>query len=265
MNLNQTDLGHFIDQLTTSSKYFGFSDTDASTLSTFMNARYNVRCAPPVNGMLDSLCQATECPLAEPSPDCALYADLGPSGIGNSSAPAPTQAPSSTPAPSSTSTSSTPTSSTSLASSAAAASGSSSKLSSGAIAGIAIGGAAVVLIAVGLLIYFLRRPAKPQIIPVPYPTGGYASPNNPIHNTDPHTSFPPGGPHDSFMGMAVSPGYYVPKPPGEVAGYEVGHRGSPPLSPPMQQIAEMDSPHSPPLHHSISPPPMGDMDPSEYR
>ncbi|KAH8802513.1 hypothetical protein F5884DRAFT_473714 [Xylogone sp. PMI_703] len=264
MNLNQTHLGHFIDQLTTASKYFGFSDTDAETLSTYMNSRYNIRCAPPINGMLNSLCQATECPLAAPSPDCAAYVDIGPGGAGNDSSPPPQttapSSPSSTPSSDPTSTSSTPppTSTTATPTSGG------SKLSSGAIAGIAIGGAAVVLIAVGLLLYFLRRrPSRrqqqqqPQMMPAPYQAGGYGSPIQPTHTPDPHhQSFPP-GPHESYM-SSVPSGYYIPKPPdhpGFVPAYDprMSPPPPPPQSPPMVQIAEMDSPHSPPLHHSVSP------------
>jgi hypothetical protein len=266
MNLNQTDLGHFIDQLTTSSKYFGFSDTDAETLSTYMNAKYNVRCAPPVNGQLNSLCQAPECPLAAPSPDCAAYANLGPSGIGNGTGPAQTQAPS---APTSPTTSTTSTTLTSTSSISPTAISDSSKLSSGAIAGIVIGSAAVVLIAVGLLLFFLRRPATPQIIPVSYPVGGYSSPSHPSYGTNPHNSFSPLGPHDSFMGQGVGPGYYAPKPPegaelhpGQGDGrYNVGlWESSPPQVAPMTQIAEMESPHGLPQRNSI--PPMESVDAS---
>ncbi|XP_044714955.1 uncharacterized protein HRG_11588 [Hirsutella rhossiliensis] len=43
MDLNHTHIGYFIDQLIAASKYYGFSDPDAETLSTFMNARYNTR------------------------------------------------------------------------------------------------------------------------------------------------------------------------------------------------------------------------------
>ena len=64
MNLNQTDVGYFIRQLTLASQYFGFTETDSSTLETFMNARYNVRCQPPIDGELYSICLADDCPLA---------------------------------------------------------------------------------------------------------------------------------------------------------------------------------------------------------
>src|ERR1700722_13102378 len=46
MNLNYTQLGYFIDQLTKATVHFGFSDQDAQTLNTQLNSLYNVRCAP---------------------------------------------------------------------------------------------------------------------------------------------------------------------------------------------------------------------------
>lgn len=79
MNLNYTDLAHFIDQLSLATVHFGFSEEDAQTLSNNLNSQYNVACAPPITlnpaqgPQLLSLCQATNCPLAEPSPNCALY------------------------------------------------------------------------------------------------------------------------------------------------------------------------------------------------
>jgi len=270
MNLNQTDLGHFIDQLTTASKYFGFSETDASTLNTFMNAKYNVRCAPPANGQLNSLCQATECPLAAPSAACDYYVNIGPSGVGNGTAP-----PAQTGSPSaSASTSASSTSATAAAtSSAGATTTSGTALSTGTIAGIAIGSAAVLLFAVGLLIFFLRRPAKqPALIPVPYPTGGgYASPSHPSYMSNPHTSFSPsaaGGatlnPHDSYAGYAGAPGFYAPKPDDQAgSGYNVpvgqhphgGEHSPRPQPQQMAEIAEMDSPqHGVPMRHSVVPP-----------
>ncbi len=253
MNLNQTDLGYFIEQLTTSSKFFGFSDQDADTLSGYMNSKYNVRCAPPVSGQLYSLCQATECPLAEPSPDCADYANLGPSGIGNSTGPSSTGGASSP----------TPTSSSSPSASAlgTASSTPGSELSSGAIAGISIGSAAVAFIAVGVLLYIRRRPSNPQIIAVPYSGPGYASPSH----ANPHASYPPSAPHYSYIAPAPGQGYYVPKPPSEAdtgtAGYNAGGRAMSPQQPqnvPVR-IAEMESPPNLPMRESI--PPMGYVDP----
>jgi hypothetical protein len=43
------NLGHFIDQPTTASHYYGFSQTDADTLDTNMRSRYAVNCAPPTS------------------------------------------------------------------------------------------------------------------------------------------------------------------------------------------------------------------------
>ncbi|KAI0118725.1 hypothetical protein GGR51DRAFT_130652 [Nemania sp. FL0031] len=222
MNLNQTDLSHFINQLIVSTKYYGFSDDDANTLSTFMNSRYNVRCAPAINGQLYSICQAAECPLAAPSPDCNAYVNIGP-GANSSS----TGGSGAVPTSSSTSTSSGGTA-----------------LSSGAIAGIAIGGAAVVLIAVGLWLYHRRRQhAKPPpMVAMPYTGGsGYPSPSYPSYTPTlgPHTSYAPSSaPRDSHL----APGsfYEHKQPEAELA---VPTPVSPPHSPSMvMHVAEMESP-----------------------
>lgn len=52
MDLDEVQIGYFIAQLIAASKYHGFSDADAATLSTLMNARYNNRCSPPNRGQL---------------------------------------------------------------------------------------------------------------------------------------------------------------------------------------------------------------------
>ena len=150
MNLNYTDLAHFINQLSQATVHYGFSDQDSQTLSTQLNSLYNVRCAPaitqnPTEGpQLLSLCQASNCPLAEPNPDCAAYVNLTASGAASSAVSA-TQT-------------STPTS-MSTASPAASPSPSARarKLSAGAIAGIAIGAVVVLLLLAGATIVWLRR------------------------------------------------------------------------------------------------------------
>jgi hypothetical protein len=205
MNLNYTDLGHFIDQLTRSAEHFGFTDEDGLTFNTQMNTLYNVRCAPPITlnqaqgPQLLSLCQNPTCPLAEPNADCAAYVNLTANGLVGSSASA---------APSSTSMSSSSTSSTStstFATTATTSSGaqtatatpaaSSAPLSSGAIAGIAVGGAAGLALLLGF-VYFCarrRRPAAPaETGPAEYvPETTYAA--DPSTAKDPHMSYTSNG------------------------------------------------------------------------
>lgn len=245
MNLNQTDIGYFIEQLTVASKYFGFSEEDAQTLETFMNARYNVRCAPPINGQLYSICFANECPLAQPQPDCDAYKDLSPGGTSNVTVVTTTIAP----------TLATPTSATATASSTATTESISSNsnsvvLSNGAIAGIAIGGAAVLVLALGLLLYFRRQSARPQIVPVPVPSDGYGSPTYPTHthySTNPHTSMASTSvPHEPYMATHNSvSGFWAPPKPQEMGQnvHETAVMARPAsMSPQLAELAEMESP-----------------------
>ncbi|KAJ6789509.1 hypothetical protein PWT90_07169 [Aphanocladium album] len=194
MNLNHTDVGYFINQLTLASKYFGFSDEDAGTLETFMNARYNVRCAPSINGQLYSICLADECPLAAPSPDCNAYLNLQPNSAANSTA-----SPSSS--STSTTTSFTTSGSSSSGSSSSPAASSGAALSGGAIAGIAIGGAAVLLLAFGMWLYHRRQKAKPTLVPVPVTASGHASPasTNPYYGSFPDSNIGPSSFRESYM------------------------------------------------------------------
>ncbi|KUJ18985.1 uncharacterized protein LY89DRAFT_581946 [Mollisia scopiformis] len=189
MDLNQTDIGYFIDQLALSAAHFGFSQQDSSSLSTQLNAKYNVRCSPPVGTQLYSLCQDETCPL-DPSPDCAAYVDLGPSGV-VSSGPAPSSTsaqftpstvatPSATHSPTTTATSSPTSTQTS-------APPSSSTLTSGAIAGIAIGGGALIFAFILALVYLLKKKNKVEA------SVYEPSPSNPSYitpaRTDPHSSY----------------------------------------------------------------------------
>ncbi|KAM4065792.1 hypothetical protein HRG_011588 [Hirsutella rhossiliensis] len=165
MDLNQTHIGYFIDQLITASKYYGFSDTDAATLSTYMNARYNTRCSPPIDGQLYSICLAKDCPLAAPNAQCDVYPNVQPYGVQGSGAPSGTEAPILPTTPASSGSVSTP-----------AASGSSSSLSGGAIAGISIGATVVVLLAAGMFLFFRRQQqAKVERVPAISQTGDGAS------------------------------------------------------------------------------------------
>ncbi|KAL7797470.1 hypothetical protein V8C37DRAFT_276834 [Trichoderma ceciliae] len=253
MNLNQTHIGYFIEQLTVASKYFGFSDEDAQTLDTFMNARYNVRCAPPINGQLYSICFADECPLAQPKPDCDAYENLSPSGANNDTAVTTTVTPTSAAHTSAATTSAAPISTTTTPSGGSGGASPSSDsdsnsvvLSSGAIAGIAIGGAAVLLLALGLLLYFRRQSTKPHIVPVPMPSGGYGSPAHPAqtyYGSNPHTSMASSATRDPYMGgnSSVSGFWAPPKP--HAMGQNVHEPVFVPRPASMSpRIAEMESP-----------------------
>lgn len=188
MNLNYTDLGHFINQLSMATTNYGFSDQDSQTLNTDLNGMYNVRCAPPVTEnpaqgpQLLSLCQADTCPLAVPNADCAAYVNLTANGIAagvssaqDSSAATPTPF-----IPTTISSTSSPTSSASQEPTSTASNpsltASKATLSPGAIAGIAIGGAAVLLAAVVAVVLLLRRRRPVQQTPYPTTPMSLASP-----------------------------------------------------------------------------------------
>ena len=220
MNLNYTDLGHFINQLSMATANYGFSEQDSKTSSTDLNGMYNVRCAPPVTEnpnkgpQLLSLCQADTCPLAVPNADCAAYVNLTVNGIaaGASSSQGFSTA---TPTPFIPTTTSSTTSSTSLAStepistaSRSFTSASKATLSLGAIAGIAIGGAAVLFAAVVALVLFLRRrrpvqqlsyPTTPMSLASPPGEQQFASFPSPMHSPPIDQHFP------SFTSRTLSP------------------------------------------------------------
>ncbi len=191
MDLNQTDIGHFIDQLMLSANYWGFSEADTTQLSAELNAQYNVRCSPPVGTQLYSLCQDQTCPLAV-SPDCNVYVDLGPSGVISSAAATATSA-QFTPSAvtSSTSSSSSTTSSATTGSQTASTTPlpgvHAEVLSAGGIAGVAIGGAAMILIFVAVIVWLLRRRKIVHI------DSFQPSPLNPSYvqpaMSDPHSSY----------------------------------------------------------------------------
>ena len=194
MDLNYTEVGHFIEQLTLSSKYFGFSDQDALTLNTQMNAQYNVRCAPPVTfnaqlgPQLYSLCQDNSCPLAQPVADCQAYENIAPTMAQNSVTS--TGVAHSTSAFSIISSSSASTTPMTFY----AATSSSDTLSAGAIAGVAVGGAAVFLGFIALIIFFLRRRQTPKAEKAPDAT------SNPPYYSQPYTDN-----HASYMSDHTSP------------------------------------------------------------
>ncbi|KAI1331530.1 hypothetical protein F5Y16DRAFT_423019 [Xylariaceae sp. FL0255] len=231
MDLNQTDLAHFIDQVTLASQVFGVSESDAEGLSNDLNGRYNNRCSPPdSNGMLNSLCLDPSCPLPlGRDTDCAAYDNIPPNGT--------------------------------VSTGSSGSSGGGSSISKGAIAGIVIAAVVVVLLAIALFLYFRRkhandarekeaaaaaeqqRQAETQQVQSTSPglwseSGGYPSPMGPqshlsytptLANT--HNSY---GPYDSYLGPG---GLYLAK----HADAELA--GPPPVSP---HVSEMESP----LHYN---------------
>lgn len=214
MDLNQAQVGYFIGQFIAASKYYGFSDADAATLSTFMNARYNIRCSPPVDGQLYSICLAKDCPLAAPEAQCDVYSNVQPYGLNESTVQTgtetmvlPTTAVSSA---HSTTTSTAVTSSTSPSIPfMTAASSSSSSLSGGAIAGIVIGAVAVALLAAGMwLFYRHKQRAKAAMAPAAKMLGSgaptYVLPQSPFNsNLRESYSSQGNGTHDAYMATTL--------------------------------------------------------------
>ncbi|KAI9819270.1 MAG: hypothetical protein M1827_007426 [Pycnora praestabilis] len=160
MNLNYTDIGYFIDQFGKATTYFGFSDQDSLSLTNQLTGTFNVRCAPPnaQNSQLESLCQASNCPLYPTNPDCAAYVNLTADGVvsGVASSQLSTATSSISGTTFATSTSSSVSHTTSPAGSSST-STTSAKLTGGAIAGIAIGGAAALLLAISMTMFVARK------------------------------------------------------------------------------------------------------------
>ncbi|OBT66722.1 hypothetical protein VE03_03868 [Pseudogymnoascus sp. 23342-1-I1] len=232
MSLNFTEIGHFINQLTLSCQYNGFSATDSQSLALLMNSRYNTRCAPAFSlnaneaAQLFSICQDPTCPLAVPNSDCDAYVNITEQGVSSSS---------------STSTS-TPNPTNSDSSSAAAASSDSKALSTGGIAGVAIGGVALLAAIIAAIIYFRRKrrpktpPPQPEVrwtgnsesfIGSPVPGQGYLSPQSEHFSayspntrdsyvSNPHMSYVPKPVEVAPVEMASPP--LVQGPPAELSG-----------------------------------------------
>lgn len=209
MNLNYTQLGHFINQLTLATKHFGFSDQDSRTFNTRLNSLFNVRCAPAITlnpggtPQLLSLCQNPTCPLAAPAADCNAYVNLTADGIpAGGFATTLTAVPTATYLSTASSAAPTTTSTASSSASAAPAAGGSS-LSTGAIAGIAVGGAAVV--GIFLLAFILlrrrRRPSSSQD-----PQGPPPPPSTYTETPVPQYSYPTGkDQHASYVSNVTAP------------------------------------------------------------
>ncbi|KAL5346787.1 hypothetical protein ACLOAV_007928 [Pseudogymnoascus australis] len=230
MSLNFTEIGHFINQLTLSCEFNGFSTTDAQSLALLMNSRYNTRCAPAYSlnqneaVQLFSICQDPTCPLAVPNSDCDAYVNITAQGV-SSSSPSDTS-------PSDPANSSSPPSDAS----------SSKSLSTGGIAGVVIGGVALLALITAAILYFRRKrrpktpPPQPETrwtgnsesyIGSPAGTHGFLSPQSE------HFGGGGGGPYspdnrDSYVSHAHTS--YLPKPV-EMAPVEVPpvEMASPPL------------------------------------
>ncbi|OAA41641.1 hypothetical protein NOR_05149 [Metarhizium rileyi] len=258
MDLDQTQVAYFIDQLILASKYYGFSDSDAQQLAANMNTKYNNKCSPPdATGQLNSVCFASDCPRAVPEQDCKAYESIEQYGFKAAT-------------PTGTATGVVPTYSAATSSAAdspgaGADGGSSSRLSAGAIAGIVIGGAVVVLMAVGMWLYFRRQQQQSKAAETPAVTqnqmsegGSTVLPAQSMYSSNTHESYYGRGPHDSYVVSTIgSPGSPPPtweqskwSPPQELAT----ESPSPPPGGPqsnnqweqMHQIAEMESPDPPP-------------------
>lgn len=211
MGLNSAQIGYFIQQITTASKYYGFSDDDASALDTYMNARYNTKCSLVDKNMLNSICMADEgCTYAQPKSDCEPYKNLKPYGVDDSATTSVAGGSSPTTAPS---TSASPKTDKS------------SSLGGGAIAGIVIGALAGIVLIAGACLFFFKKGQKknaahrPESIAVSHATGGggggyydqgsMGSPQMSQSHYDmsrqsQYTYFPPSG-HDSYMHPSHSP------------------------------------------------------------
>ncbi|KAG5957239.1 hypothetical protein E4U58_006223 [Claviceps cyperi] len=212
MGLNQTQVGYFIDQLLVASRNHGFSTADLETLGLSMNTKYNARCLPPIEDSLTSICLAKECPVAVPSPNCLAYTNVKQRGLDSSAVASP----------SSSSSASSTGSSSSIGQSGSATS--SSALSPGTIAGIAIGSAAVILLAVGMVLFFCRRNKKKadsapvaatSTAPSPAPAPAPAMASAPAPSSSP-AGFPPPRygygpqPHESWYAPSPYESYSVP-------------------------------------------------------
>ncbi|PWN35970.1 uncharacterized protein FA14DRAFT_184804 [Meira miltonrushii] len=88
MNLDETEMNYFIEQVGMSATSFGVSDADAMTVGNSLNKTFNYRCAPPVvlgpgfANVSQSTCLAADCMVYSP-PDCNQMGDSYPNGTNN--------------------------------------------------------------------------------------------------------------------------------------------------------------------------------------
>lgn len=259
MDLKSPHIAYFIRQIIIASRFYGFSEADAQTLETFMNARYNTKCAPAENNQLYSICLSNEgCPLAAPKADCDVYANVKPYGLEDPTA--------------------TPSASSPASTSSEASSGKKS-LGGGAIGGIVVGAIAGVALLAGAIWFFLKKRGskkaaaqRPESIAVSHTTAGFHDPSmyspqmsqshyDPKHQSqygyfpsnNGHESYFSGQPHDSYMSTSPPPQGWAEVKPQELHGQEITsaptspmsetHPGSPHHITDMRQVAEMESPY----------------------
>lgn len=88
MNLDETEMNYFIQQVGLSATSFGVSTEDATAVGNSLNKTFNYRCSPPTvlgqgfANVSQSICLAAECMEANPS-DCTQSGDSYPNGTSN--------------------------------------------------------------------------------------------------------------------------------------------------------------------------------------
>jgi hypothetical protein len=158
MDLNNHQIGHFINQIAMASAHFGFSASDSEAVNVQMNVQFNTRCSPPISDTegdyLYSPCQDPSCPLAFPSPDCG---DYPPSSGPPATNPNATQLSTSSTSLYSTSSTSTTSSSNSATSSNISPSHWDSSISTGGIVGASVAAVIGLSALIGFAVFLVRR------------------------------------------------------------------------------------------------------------
>lgn len=89
MDLDEHEVGYFINQVGLAATSFGVTTEDATAVGTTLNKIFGVRCAPPTvvipkeEAQLQSICVANTCPLS-PGDTCAAYQPTFEPAVANS-------------------------------------------------------------------------------------------------------------------------------------------------------------------------------------